>query len=120
MKTDRSKSNKKQTTISSTYSRCRCCGFIVRHNELIVIRQLFFSTLTNFLLQFNGGTHQGRSRESCGGVGRNVAAALINLGVEETRLLSVVGDDRPGKTLIESLSGRDDMVEVHRDISTAR
>ncbi|XP_046613096.1 pseudouridine-metabolizing bifunctional protein C1861.05 isoform X1 [Neodiprion virginianus] len=71
-------------------------------------------------INFDGRTHPGKSRESCGGVGRNVAAALINLGVKETNLLSVVGDDNPGQILRQSLQGRDGMVEVRKDVNTAR
>ncbi|XP_012264907.2 pseudouridine-metabolizing bifunctional protein C1861.05 isoform X2 [Athalia rosae] len=95
----------------------------VKKTGPIVIGGAIFDTivqLTEPTINFDGGTHNGTSRESCGGVGRNVAAALINLGIKKTRLLSVVGDDAAGKTLRESLRGGDEMVEVLKDVNTAR
>lgn len=48
------------------------------------------------LFQFDGRTNRGKSRKSYGGVGRNIAASLTALGVENTKFITVVGDDEPG------------------------
>ncbi|XP_039312020.1 pseudouridine-metabolizing bifunctional protein C1861.05 isoform X2 [Solenopsis invicta] len=68
----------------------------------------------------DGRTYTGRSRCSCGGVGRNVADALLKLGLENTRLISVVGDDEHGKTILESLGVGGEMVKCMSDVDTAR
>ncbi|KAG7199336.1 hypothetical protein KM043_018183 [Ampulex compressa] len=65
-------------------------------------------------------THSGQSRESCGGVGRNVANALINLGLDDTLLISVVGNDDPGKAIIKSLGKSGRTVEQLPNVKTAR
>ena len=72
------------------------------------------------MFQFNGSTHKGQSREACGGVGRNVASALINLGLDGTKLISVVGNDEAGKTVIRSLKGGADTVQILADEKTAK
>ncbi|XP_071561331.1 uncharacterized protein [Temnothorax nylanderi] len=68
----------------------------------------------------DGRTHTGRSRRSCGGVGRNVADALLKLGLKNTRLISVVGDDEHGKTILESLGAGSETVKRMSDVNTAR
>ncbi|KOX78233.1 putative sugar kinase YeiI [Melipona quadrifasciata] len=68
----------------------------------------------------DGRTHAGRSRESCGGVGRNIANALISLGLNATRLISVVGNDQPGKAIIKSLGDGAQTVEQLSNMNTAR
>ncbi|XP_043263251.1 pseudouridine-metabolizing bifunctional protein C1861.05 [Colletes gigas] len=68
----------------------------------------------------DGRTHAGRSRENCGGVGRNIANALVNLGLNTTRLISVVGDDRPGEAIIKNLGDGGQTVERLSNTSTAR
>ncbi|XP_034185850.2 uncharacterized protein LOC117606921 [Osmia lignaria lignaria] len=68
----------------------------------------------------DGRTHAGRSRESCGGVGRNVANALISLGLNGTRLISVIGNDQPGKAIIKSLGDGGQTVEQLTNMNTAR
>ena len=68
----------------------------------------------------DGRTHAGRSRESCGGVGRNVANALISLGLNGTRLISVIGNDQPGKAIIKSLGDGSQTVEQLTNMNTAR
>jgi len=70
--------------------------------------------------QNDGRTLTGRSRRSCGGVGRNVADALLKLGLENTRLISVVGDDEHGKTILESLEAGGETVKRISNTDTAR
>ena len=50
-------------------------------------------------LTLGGGTHQGTSQASQGGVGRNLAVALGLLGTEP-RLASAVGGDQAGAAMI--------------------
>lgn len=71
-------------------------------------------------MQKDGRTHAGRSRRSCGGVGRNVADALIKLGLKNTRLISVVGNDKYGQIVIKSLGAGAKTVEQMSDVKTAR
>ncbi|XP_018365889.1 PREDICTED: pseudouridine-metabolizing bifunctional protein C1861.05 [Trachymyrmex cornetzi] len=68
----------------------------------------------------DGRTHTGRSRRSCGGVGRNVADALLKLGLENTRLMSIVGDDEHGKIILESLGVGGEIVKRMSDVDTAK
>jgi len=73
------------------------------------------------VFQNDGRTHAGRSRRSCGGVGRNVADALIKLGMENTRLISVVGHDEYGNIILESLgTGGGKTIKRMSDANTAR
>lgn len=74
----------------------------------------------NDYFQHDGRTHAGQSRRSCGGVARNVADALIKLGLENTRLISVVGNDDPGKVILESLGNGGETVKRVSDVNTAR
>ncbi|XP_029175763.1 pseudouridine-metabolizing bifunctional protein C1861.05 [Nylanderia fulva] len=71
-------------------------------------------------INHDGRTHAGQSRQSCGGVARNVADALIKLGLENTRLVSVVGLDDLGKVILESLGNGGETVKRVSDINTAR
>ncbi|XP_012272810.1 pseudouridine-metabolizing bifunctional protein C1861.05 [Orussus abietinus] len=71
-------------------------------------------------IKFDGRTHKGFGRESCGGVARNVAAALIGLGITGTKLLSVVGNDGSGKAVLDSLGGSNDTLRVLPGIETAK
>ncbi|XP_076247460.1 uncharacterized protein LOC143187255 [Calliopsis andreniformis] len=68
----------------------------------------------------DGRIHVGRSCESCGGVGRNIASALISLGLNATRLISVVGNDQAGEAIIKSLGDGDQTVERLSNMNTAR
>ncbi|XP_072745140.1 uncharacterized protein [Anoplolepis gracilipes] len=68
----------------------------------------------------DGRTHAGQSRRSCGGVARNVADALIKLGLENTRLISVVGNDEHGKVILESLGTGGKTVKQLSDVNTAK
>lgn len=70
--------------------------------------------------QHDGRTHTGQSRRSHGGVGRNVADALLKLGLKNTRLISVVGDDEHGRAILESLGSGSEMVKRMSDVDTAR
>jgi len=70
--------------------------------------------------QNDGRSYNGRSRRSCGGVGRNVADALLKLGLEDTRLISVVGDDKQGRAILESLGTGGETVKCMPDVNTAR
>lgn len=69
-------------------------------------------------IKLNGSTHKGRSLKSCGGVGRNLANALVNLGMSDTKFISVVGDDEPGRVVIESLKSAAETVQK-MDVNTA-
>ncbi|KAL6425190.1 hypothetical protein ACFW04_009446 [Cataglyphis niger] len=71
-------------------------------------------------INYDGRTHVGQSRRSCGGVARNVADALIKLGLENTRLISVVGNDEYGKVILESLGTGGKTVKRMSDVNTAR
>ncbi|XP_014470520.1 PREDICTED: pseudouridine-metabolizing bifunctional protein C1861.05 isoform X1 [Dinoponera quadriceps] len=68
----------------------------------------------------DGRTHDGHSRRSCGGVGRNVADGLVKLGLKNTRLISVVGDDEHGKAILDSLGAAAETVQRLPDEITAR
>ncbi|OXU17040.1 hypothetical protein TSAR_000228 [Trichomalopsis sarcophagae] len=70
--------------------------------------------------KMNGSTHKGESRRSCGGVGRNLTAALVYLGMTDTKLLSVIGDDEAGRAVISSLGKAASTVRTATDIGTAR
>jgi len=50
-------------------------------------------------IEMNGATHYGKLQYSHGGVGRSLADALARLG-NNTRLISAVGDDKPGQNII--------------------
>ncbi|KAF7395269.1 hypothetical protein HZH68_009319 [Vespula germanica] len=63
--------------------------------------------------------HAGHGRQSCGGVGRNVADALIKLGAHDTRFISVVGNDEPGTAIFQSLKGGGGTLKRSSDVSTA-
>ncbi|XP_032682752.1 pseudouridine-metabolizing bifunctional protein C1861.05 isoform X2 [Odontomachus brunneus] len=68
----------------------------------------------------DGGTYNGQTRRNCGGVGRNVAEALIKLGLANTRFISVVGDDEHGKTIIDSLGTGAETLKRLPDVNTAK
>nr|XP_033331450.1 pseudouridine-metabolizing bifunctional protein C1861.05 [Megalopta genalis]XP_033331451.1 pseudouridine-metabolizing bifunctional protein C1861.05 [Megalopta genalis]XP_033331452.1 pseudouridine-metabolizing bifunctional protein C1861.05 [Megalopta genalis] len=71
-------------------------------------------------IKSDGRTHAGGSHESCGGVGRNIANALIYLGLDATRLISVVGNDQPGKAIIKSLGDGGRTIEQLSNMTTAK
>lgn len=71
-------------------------------------------------IHFDGRTHTGKRRKSFGGVGRNIAAALIALGIEKTSFLSVVGDDNAGADIIQSLSNAEETIDKLPNKMTAR
>ncbi|XP_070525905.1 uncharacterized protein [Cardiocondyla obscurior] len=68
----------------------------------------------------DGRTYTARRRCSSGGVGRNVADALLKLGLDNTRLISVVGEDEYGKVILESLGVGGKTVKCLSDISTTK
>ncbi|XP_047358495.1 pseudouridine-metabolizing bifunctional protein C1861.05 isoform X1 [Vespa velutina] len=70
-------------------------------------------------IKLDGRMHAGHSRQSCGGVGRNVADALIKLGAHDTRFISVVGNDEPGTAIFQSLKGGGGTLKRSSDVSTA-
>lgn len=78
---------------------------------------MILKRVTHF--QNDGGTYNGRSRHSCGGVGRNVAEALLKLGLDNTRFISVVGYDEHGKTILDSLGTGGETVK-RMDLDTAK
>lgn len=55
-------------------------------------------------VQLEGRTLKGRIRQSGGGVGRNLADALGKLGASPT-LVTAVGDDQPGRFLLDQTLG---------------
>ncbi|KAF7998596.1 hypothetical protein HCN44_011004 [Aphidius gifuensis] len=71
-------------------------------------------------IQFDGRTHKGKRRQSFGGVGRNIAAALIAIGIEKAQFLSVVGDDNAGVDIIRSLPSAEETIDKLSDKITAR
>ncbi|XP_051160124.1 uncharacterized protein LOC127280860 [Leptopilina boulardi] len=71
-------------------------------------------------ITFNGSTHRGKSREACGGVGRNVASALVHLGLYDTKFISVIGNDEAGRAIIKSFRGAGDALQILSNKSTAR
>ncbi|KAI4502917.1 hypothetical protein M0802_001961 [Mischocyttarus mexicanus] len=75
--------------------------------------------LALFSHPLDGRMHAGHDRKSCGGVGRNVADALIKLGACDTRFISVVGNDEPGTAIFQSLKGGGGTLERSSDLSTA-
>lgn len=89
----------------------RICNLIYPNNTQSQIVNVF---------QNDGGTYAGQSRRSCGGVGRNIADALIKLGMQNTRLISVVGHDEFGKLILESLGTSSKTVKRMSDVNTAR
>lgn len=70
-------------------------------------------------IMFNGSTHKGESQKSCGGVGRNLTNALINLGMKNTKLFSVVGTDEAGKTVVNTIDSAATTVKKLSSIKTA-
>ncbi|XP_031847824.2 uncharacterized protein LOC116433651 [Nomia melanderi] len=98
------------------------CCLTAKQNPVVIGGAIMDTTLQvkESEIRDDGRTHAGRSRESCGGVGRNVANALINLGMSATRLISVVGNDQPGKAIIKSLGDGGWTVERFPNMSTAR
>lgn len=71
-------------------------------------------------LQADGRTHKGKILESFGGVGRNLAEALITLGASETKLVSAIGSDGAGRAIRENLKEAGQLLEMLDGISTAR
>ncbi|KAL2714988.1 pseudouridine-metabolizing bifunctional protein C186105 [Vespula squamosa] len=75
--------------------------------------------ITDLNKNLDGRMHAGHGRQSCGGVGRNVADALIKLGAHDTRFISVVGNDEPGTAIFQSLKGGGGTLKRSSDVSTA-
>nr|XP_003706990.2 PREDICTED: pseudouridine-metabolizing bifunctional protein C1861.05 [Megachile rotundata]XP_012148993.1 PREDICTED: pseudouridine-metabolizing bifunctional protein C1861.05 [Megachile rotundata]XP_012148994.1 PREDICTED: pseudouridine-metabolizing bifunctional protein C1861.05 [Megachile rotundata] len=98
------------------------CQLVAERNPIVIGGAVMDTTLQvkEAEIKDDGRTHAGRSRESCGGVGRNVANALISLGLNSTRLISVVGNDQPGKAIIKSLGDGGQTVEQLSNMNTAR
>ncbi|XP_043787121.1 pseudouridine-metabolizing bifunctional protein C1861.05 [Apis laboriosa] len=98
------------------------CIFVSKRNPIVIGGAVMDTTLQikESEIKDDGRTHAGRSRESCGGVGRNIANALISLGLNATRLISVVGNDQPGKAIIKSLGDGGQTVEQLSNMNTAR
>ncbi|XP_043283862.1 pseudouridine-metabolizing bifunctional protein C1861.05 [Venturia canescens] len=71
-------------------------------------------------ITLDGRTHRAKSRESHGGVGRNVTAAMIALGLDNTRLLTVVGNDSAGRSILDQLGDAGEQIQVSSDAVTAR
>lgn len=89
----------------------------------VVIGGAVFDTILQvkeLQITFNGSTHKGKSREACGGVGRNVASALVHLGLFNTKFISVIGNDEAGKAIVKSLKGAGDSLQILSNKSTAR
>ncbi|TKR82206.1 hypothetical protein L596_015963 [Steinernema carpocapsae] len=84
-------------------------------------KRQFYSTKYSLKchLQDDGGSYPGILRTRGGGVARNHADALTRLGCE-TKLISAIGNDRYGETLM-SMCGHMDMSSILRvdDVQTA-
>ncbi|XP_054014330.1 uncharacterized protein LOC128895617 [Hylaeus anthracinus] len=110
---------KRQSFPNSTASKC----FLKSEQRPVVIGGAVMDTTLQVKepeIKDDGRTHAGISRDSCGGVGQNIANALISLGLNTTRLISVVGNDQPGKAIIKSLGDGGQTVEQLSNKSTAR
>lgn len=70
--------------------------------------------------QLDGRTHRAKSRESHGGVGRNVTDAMIALGLDNTKLLTVVGNDSAGHSIRNRLGDAAEQIQVLPDAVTPR
>ncbi|XP_033232221.1 pseudouridine-metabolizing bifunctional protein C1861.05 isoform X2 [Belonocnema kinseyi] len=107
-------------TIENDYDHFR--PYRLKGKPVVIGGAVFDTTLQmkELKITFNGSTHKGQSREACGGVGRNVASALINLGVDGTKLISVVGNDDAGKAVIQTLQEGADTIHILTDARTAR
>ncbi|XP_034943463.1 pseudouridine-metabolizing bifunctional protein C1861.05 isoform X2 [Chelonus insularis] len=71
-------------------------------------------------IRFDGRTHRGKSQKSFGGVGRNIASALITLGAKNTKFVTAVGDDEAGKMITQSFGGAKQIIIKLPEKSTAR
>ncbi|XP_058798375.1 uncharacterized protein LOC131668322 [Phymastichus coffea] len=71
-------------------------------------------------IKMNGSTYRGESHQSYGGVGRNLAVGLMNLGISDTKLLSVIGNDEYGQAVIDSLGNAASTIRTLSDMGTAR
>ncbi|XP_066602288.1 uncharacterized protein [Prorops nasuta] len=93
-----------------------------RKNPVIVGGAVYDTTIQikDSEIKTDGRTLRGRSRYSCGGVGRNVTEALIKLGLKESRLISVIGEDMPGFRIIQSLQGAQETLQQLPNINTAK
>ncbi|XP_076752298.1 uncharacterized protein LOC143424234 [Xylocopa sonorina] len=107
---------------SSSTSSASKCILTPKRNPVVIGGAIMDTTLQvkESEIKDDGRTHAGRSRESCGGVGRNIANALISLGLNGTRLISVVGNDQPGKAIIKSLGDGGQTVEQLSNMNTAK
>ncbi|EFN87199.1 Uncharacterized sugar kinase yeiC [Harpegnathos saltator] len=94
--------------------------FESRNRVQVRIQRSVHSAEVHQSTESDGRTHDGRSRRSCGGVGRNIAEALIKLGLANTRLISVVGDDEHGRLIVDSLGAGAETVKRLPDVDTAR
>ncbi|XP_060818529.1 uncharacterized protein LOC132908506 [Bombus pascuorum] len=108
-----------QSSLNDSASKCILTS---ERNPIVIGGAIMDTTLQvkESEIKDDGRTHAGRSRENCGGVGRNIANALINLGLNATRLISVVGNDQPGKAIIKSLGDGAQTVEQLSNMNTAR
>ena len=68
----------------------------------------------------DGRTHRAKCRDSYGGVGRNIAAALVALGLENTRFITVVGEDVAGKGIVQDLGQTGETIESLSELVTPR
>lgn len=64
------------------------------------ILDLCLTTLNDNTLALDGATYHTRAKESAGGVGRNMAEAILKLH-GSANFVSVVGNDHMGKTLLQ-------------------
>ncbi|XP_043518215.1 pseudouridine-metabolizing bifunctional protein C1861.05 isoform X1 [Frieseomelitta varia] len=112
----------KKCSQSSLNNNAFKCTLAAERNPIVIGGAIMDTTLQvkESEIKDDGRTHAGRSRESCGGVGRNIANALISLGLNATRLISVVGNDQPGKAIIKSLGDGAQTVEQLSNMNTAR
>lgn len=114
--------NLTEKCFQSSLNNASKCTLTAERSPIVIGGAIMDTTLQvkESEIKNDGRTHAGRSRESCGGVGRNIANALISLGLNATRLISVVGNDQPGKAIIKSLGDGAQTVEQLSNMNTAR
>jgi pseudouridine-5'-phosphate glycosidase/pseudouridine kinase len=72
-------------------------------------------------IHLKGVTQPTTFHQSLGGVGRNMAEALINFGLKNTSLISTLGQDLPGRLIKDELKNigfNTDKIETLENIST--
>ncbi|XP_067124021.1 uncharacterized protein [Centruroides vittatus] len=80
-----------------------------KSNKLVVIGGSVLDLVTTVLhskIEHDGRSYSGKIQSSAGGVGRNIADCLSRLG-KDPLLISTIGDDRNGKTILNQNTNMD-------------